>query len=245
MEDQKRILNGKGLICGPFEEETIFYKRVALLQNPEACQKILTSYGKPDRLQLVYEELDLEVDWLWVTSKRAPFFWEAAALWLIEHEGMTFPLLQMKKRDEEVMKHEVVHAARASFQEKVFEEYVAYATSTSAWRRYWGPLFQSPMESLVFVILSFLPLVSLYAAGGLGGYIGFLITRLVLRQKTFRKTLKQLKEIFPKEPPLKIALRLTDKEICFLAKGKGVKDYIEAQKSYRWQQIKASYAVRP
>ncbi|MEI8301541.1 MAG: hypothetical protein WCG10_08055, partial [Chlamydiota bacterium] len=195
---------------------------------------------------LIYEDLDLEIDWLLTTdfSKGLPF-WEPAATWMIEKDNVTIPLLQVKKRYKkmrpELLKHETVHIARSAFKEPIYEEFLAYATSKSKWRRFFGPIFRSTKESLFFVVLALLPSLTLWLLIPLGSYSLWLLVRLMIHQKIFKTSLDNLSKIFRIASPLKIAIRLTDKEIKLFARKANIQSYIDNQNCLRWRQIKASY----
>lgn len=92
---------------------------------------------------------------------------------------------------EEIIAHELVHAKRMHLDEPCFEEILAYRTSSSPFRRYFGPLFRSSFESVLF-LLSFLPAVvnPLYIFPSLIIPFFFVI-RLVKYQRIFAKALQK------------------------------------------------------
>ncbi|MEN9343975.1 MAG: hypothetical protein RLZZ453_762 [Chlamydiota bacterium] len=79
--------------------------------------------------------------------------WEAAATWIgpsvhIQLKSEKPPLFYSI---EEIISHELVHVVRAEYNEPLFEEILAFSTSNSRFRRFFGPLFSSPKESLFFL----------------------------------------------------------------------------------------------
>lgn len=83
--------------------------------------------------------------------------WEAATTWIEEKNGQRSCFIQLKSLKpprlyslEEIISHELVHAVRSHLDEPLFEEILAFQTSTSAYRRFFGPLFSQPLEATLF-----------------------------------------------------------------------------------------------
>ncbi|MCP5470336.1 MAG: hypothetical protein H7A36_07535 [Chlamydiales bacterium] len=143
-------------------------------------------------------------------SNKGLRFWEAGCTW-IENGDATIQLRTCFKAKErylgliskkELLAHEMVHAMRAHLNEPRFEEVLAYQTSSLAFRRYFGPFFRTPRESLLFMVALlvtpfFWPLPTLLVGVGL--------LRLVRTQRTYAKARKNrgFEEL----------LSMTDKEI--------------------------------
>ena len=85
-------------------------------------------------------------------NKKLSMF-EGAATWILNEENSgKIPILQLKEsffkkkrylkiyKLEEILTHEFVHFARCNFEENVFEEFFAYLTSASIFRRILGPI---------------------------------------------------------------------------------------------------------
>ena len=53
----------------------------------------------------------------------------------------------------ELIAHEMAHIGRMMFEEPEFEEIIAFQSSTNRFRRFFGPLFRSSKESMLFVIV--------------------------------------------------------------------------------------------
>lgn len=135
---------------GPNESDSAFAKRIQLTkvaaQNPQILGLQDVQVGKFHLPWLIYK----------VSNKKlAP--WEAAATWVIEHEGVKIPFLQVRKRytnNNEVLNHELVHILRIAFDEPRFEEIIAFDQSKSRLRKWLGPLFRTPKESLLFLAIT-------------------------------------------------------------------------------------------
>jgi hypothetical protein len=83
--------------------------------------------------------------------------WEAATTWIQEESGVRSCFIQLRSLKpplfysiEEILSHELVHAVRAHLDEPLFEEILAFRTSTSPFRRFFGPLFSQPFEATLF-----------------------------------------------------------------------------------------------
>jgi len=244
-----KIYNKKGFLCALHESELDFFQRCDVVEKSISnlfCFENLKFPNITIHPTLVYEDLDLEIDWLLTTdsSKGLPF-WEPAATWMIEKDNVTIPLLQVKKHykkmQPELLKHEAVHIARSAFKEPIYEEFLAYATSKSKWRCFFGPIFRSTKESLLFVVLALLPSLILWLIVPLVAYSLWLLIRLMIHQKIFKTSLDNLSKIFRTASPLKIAIRLTDKEIKLFARETNIQSYIDNQSCLRWRLIKSSY----
>lgn len=258
--DNKRLneLNHEGFICGPSENEEIFFKRCEALRD----KKLLEERSKPLNVSLLekieLKEFDLSIDWCCgETRKKTWLPWVAAETQIFEDERGLFPLVKIlqKKREDEALKHEFLHVARCAFNENIFEEILAFKTSTKKWRRFWGALFRSSKERSLFLISILVALLfswiesSSHLTEGVQGFpwivLSLMAIRLVKDQRNLSKALIRLSKMFTYPQPLAIALRLTDKEIIAFSKESidNLKRYIGRQSSLRWKQILASYPL--
>ena len=192
----------RGLIRGPREDEEAFARRCAQCQ-PIAGEEWAIAHRRTQEL------FGFTVDWVPLTysNQKLPF-WEGAATWISE-TGL--PHIQLRKafkkgrhlgysRDE-ILAHESVHAARMAFDEPRFEEIIAYQTSKSPLRRFFGPLFRRTWESALFMTALtltpfFLPSLVIPA---------YFFFRLLRNQMIFRRCRKK--------HPLSVIIGLTDREI--------------------------------
>jgi hypothetical protein len=174
----------------------------------------------------MFNDLDLEaVEFSFSNKKLLP--WEGGCLWQRENEK---PLLQLRKvfkkkerflwlySKKEIIEHELVHAKRLHFDEPIFEEVLAYQTSPSAFRKFFGPFFRNSKESLLFFLSSFtlifMPVIYL-------AIFGFFILRLIRVQTIFLGTKKKLIKKFQCEKKtFEHMIQLKDKEIISIYKNK-------------------------
>jgi hypothetical protein len=169
------------------------------------------------------------------------YFWEGAAMYSYEENGscrpkiLVSPKFKMGKHlwydRDEVLAHEIFHAARIMYQEPKFEELLAYQTSKNRLRQILGPMFQNPLESIIFLFSVLLSLcISLssifidlervfYAQYVPIVYLMYLLLRVQYRQGLLKRAIKNIGP-FLKDHSFALAFvaRLTDEEIKTLAK---------------------------
>jgi len=226
-------LTDRGLIAAPKESEDEFLKRIASVSKKRGSACTVYSM-QPDWIEVLYSNRNLRI-------------WEGGATW-VEGDHITIQLrkrLEQKKRifslydSQELLEHESVHAIRHRFEEPKFEEILAYQTSKIGYRRFWGPIFSSPKESLFFVVLLCLFVFSFYFSwlqlifgGILVAYIAGMTWRICRRQFLFKKTKKKLCALF-KTKAEKTILFLTDQEIVGFAKMSEVqiRQYLQKEQS--------------
>lgn len=242
-------LSHQGIFPGPKEPEEVFLVRAQALSGQAGS-------ATPCLLQ---ELFGCVPNWVDVTTESKGLrFWEGAALWIQEGpDGGRTCQIQLKDSfltrfypKEEILAHEKVHAMRLMFDEKRFEEILAYQTSKSAFRRYFGPLFSSPREStflMGLLLFSWLQLMieELCDWSLLGGWIflfpllilGKTLYRLIRSQRIFNAARCRLQELTSN--PLTVMLRLTDTEIERFAKATAeeICVYAKTEQSVRWKQL--------
>ena len=160
--------------------------------------------------------------------------WQGGAAWIFQlEEGSPLSaLIQLREKvfsffgtQKERVIHELSHIGRLGFKEEKYEEFLAYLSSKSPFRRTFGPLFRSAKESLIFASLLALIVVFdllLFLSGSLAWYdrfiwlkavplfyLGYLLIRLYIGHKRLHQTLQRL--------PLPLVFRLTDNEIDLFA----------------------------
>ena len=246
-------LNRRGLIPGPEESEAAFFarcRRAAHLPSPPASS-------------LAQHLFDIAPDWVEINyTAKGLRFWEGACTWIEEnqitlqlHPAFLKKMTYWRYGREEVIAHELVHVVRGAFEEPVFEEILAYRTSSSPVRRFWGPILRSANESLIGVlslmactVAAFFEPLYLAAMTGTVGLLGGGIIRLVRTQRTFTSALHKIAELFGDEKAHAVMIRLTDREIIRFSKME-----VEAIAAYavkmakihiRWKQIMAAYFER-
>lgn len=131
---------------------------------------------------------------------------------------------------DELLSHELCHAARAPLDDSIFEEHFAYAGSSSRLRRYLGNCFQTELDALFFLI----PILILLAAQILIHAVGismpiwpFWILAAAYPIYLFRRNASQRKLYFDAEErlralgfenPREVLFRCTSEEIEFIAR---------------------------
>jgi hypothetical protein len=244
--------NQRGLIPGPSENEAAFMARLKILESAPEEENPLPQEDWKEAHTITKQRFGFSADWVHACySNKGLRFWEGAAVWIGD-----FPRIQLKTafrkghylkiyKREELLAHEAVHAARMAFQEKRFEELLAYQTSLKPWRRFFGPFFRTPLETLLFLLIllistfsGFLPPLLALLLLGMG--------RLIRTQFTFFRAQRKLKQLL-KNPAdaLPLLLRLTDREIALFSRAPIEKtcDYILSQNSLRWQMLLAHYGL--
>lgn len=234
-------LSQKGFWPGPDETEFHFLRRVKLTRNElapgaaeeEALRK--TNATTQSLFDFSCEEIPF------VYEDKGLSFWEGGALWVEEEQGMSLPHVQLKRnlrkgsylmyKLEEVLSHEMLHAARIAYNEPRFEEILAYKTSKHPLRRYLGPLFRTSKEAGFFLVLLLIGffLEMLSASGKIfvsAPWIAFpflwlcvLYARARVAHRTFEKAQRKIQKIL-KDPMYSLAVlaRLTDQEIKLFSK---------------------------
>ena len=280
------LLNREGFIPGPKESYESFMKRVSLTKKLyEDANKFFEKEKPPFKLndKLKKPELswvnptllnlfDISVDKypVYFSNEKLNFL-QGAATWFLDFEGVFVPLLQLRKNLkkgtylkiyelEDVLSHELVHFARAGFDEKIFEEFLAYSTSSRLLRKIFGPLFDSFKEICWFLGFLSIFLVSQYISIffesiffsalfvisflGVFGSTFFYMGRLFFRKKIFNRCFKKLIEILKNKKQAKaVIFRLTDREIKRFSKMKleEIERYAKSEKSLRWRVIFEAY----
>jgi hypothetical protein len=229
----------RGVIPGPNESEEAFLSR----------------YSLPS--QKIAHKLDhFLIDWVPVLYKNEGLrFWEGACTWIDDSQAV----LQMRKQfrnrtllwgmysKKELVDHELVHAVRLKFDEPKFEEFLAYSRSQNKFRRFFGPIYQNPKETLLYVVLAALvpiPPLTSFMLPIFFGVTALALARLIYRQTLFQRAFQTASKILKCESEVpSFMVHLTDHEITLFAKGKGVEDYISQQRCLRWRQIKLAYSI--
>jgi len=271
--EEWKTTNREGLIPGPDESLTQFNERVDYclhLKNhlPEEIPFSRDLLDKVDSVEEITGPLfDIAPSWIPSFSSNYQLMpWHGGCAWIFQlsEDKPASAFFQLRKNPlfsysrKELVAHELSHVGRMVFDEPKYEEILAYQTSSSSFRQFFGPIVQYSIEAMIFVLTLFTLFVAdLFVL--LSGYpevfyqmqwlkavplamVLFAIGRLLVRQYTFKKAMHNL--AFTKHPR-PIIYRLTDREIeAFSKMGKDeIQAYIEKQKSPRWMQIKAVYPV--
>lgn len=163
---------------------------------------------------------------------------------------------------DELIAHELSHAGRMMYEEPKFEEVLAYRSSHSSFRRFFGPIIQSSYESMIFVlVLLFVIVADFYSLiNGEGAFshlafigrlmllamVGYGLIRLYVRQRQYHKSKMNLREaLLNNSNADAVIYRLTDKEIIQFGSmsPQEIKKYAQEQstQTMRWKNIYAAY----
>lgn len=270
--------NSVGFVPGPAETEEEYQKRIDYcleLKNhfPELSFSEETAVLQPG-LQETKRLYDIYPDWVPLFfSNTGLWLWHAGSSWIFQKEkgSPLGALLQLRKsfykrssflfyHRDEIVAHELCHIGRMAFEEKQFEELLAYRTSKRFFPRYFGPILQSVGESRLFMIVLFtLLLMDLFLLfmGALDSYfqlfylklipvlmVAFAGMRLWKRHRVIRQAEENLKGVW--NEPAFILYRLTDSEIEEFSRlgSDQIREYAEGNDSLRWRAIKAVYSMR-
>lgn len=285
-------LNQLGLVPGPGEEAEDFIKRAEYCLNLKTHLSTelkegfaFTESTSPEILATANEKLqtfyDISPAWIPLFfSNYKLSFWHGGCAWIfqITPDTPTAALIQLRKNLQqspkylglyhrnELLTHELAHVGRMMFHEPQFEEMLAYNTTNSRFRRWFGPIIQSSMESVLFILILFLIIVfdvflvalhrpdayaiALWIKAVPLGLIAYALIRLWKRHKVMDSCLQNLSVCLGSESKARAVIyRLTDKEIALFGKAKtnraieDIKAYAEANKDkeLRWKVIYNAY----
>ncbi|MEI8364781.1 MAG: hypothetical protein WCF65_00015 [Parachlamydiaceae bacterium] len=286
-DDKLFSLNKIGIIPGPNETPEDFAKRAEyclhLLENfPDELKNSLNAEASSaadvlnSPINLLAIHYDISPRWipLVYSNHRLPF-WHGGCAWIYQltEETPTAALIQLRRHfknashylkiydRKELLTHELCHVGRMMFQEPKFEEVIAYNTSPYSFRRWLGPLAQSSIESVMFVLIIFMILVFdvfLISTHRPDAYMMALwlklvpallilgaLTRLWGRHSSLQKCTAHLADAVGEKHAHAVLYRLTDAEIIHFSKitPPEIKKYAsaESKNSLRWHVIKQSY----
>lgn len=259
--------NRQGIFALPHDTAESYSTKVDLLLNQaktlEDCD--------PAR-EVVKGRFDVDPSWVPITyAKKGLCLWEAGCLWYADDPD-TLPSIQLSPHFEksstylglynrnEVLAHEYVHAVRAHLDSSQFEELFAYLVSLDASRsclRYFrvflGPIFEKPMESLLFVVLMALLTVSsilesdaliFYTTFLTVGALAYLFGRLLFRWRLWYRCKQRLQPLAG-EKTLAFMLRLQDVEIVRFSAltTQSIAEWIalQAEENFRWALLSSAY----
>lgn len=229
----------KGLILGPEEKEESFLQRSK--QQFEKNSLLKEAQDRVFELFMMRPEMRVEF------SKKGLKMWEGG---YFDGEKMVLhPSLAKRKKLwgyslVEILSHELVHAIRVEFNEKIFEEILAYQTSFSSHRRFLGSIFRSQSESLLFFSLSLiLALLSFFSALpllGILGLWGFFLLRQFYFQRKFRQAVAHLAKIVGEKRAKPAMIFLKDEEILNFSswEEEKIKEWLKSQPSMRFEQLR-------
>lgn len=268
----------QGLIPGPNETESQFKQRVdfCLRLKSDFLKEVSIPHSDLADEKMLEPVFQLTESLYGIRPNWVPIFfsnwklkpWHGGAAWIfqLKQEGPLGSLLQLRKpfyrksrylgiyERDELMAHEMAHVGRMAFEEKKFEELLAYRSSKKDFSRYFGPIIQSAFESrlIIYLIATLLLMDGYFLFQGAFSFylatqwfkliplclIAFAFFRLQKRQRTLKRAEKNIP--FPHASA--ILYRLTDAEIELFAQSspEQIKAYVEKQSSLRWRAIRTS-----
>jgi hypothetical protein len=283
-------LNKLGLIPGPTESSVDFLKRTDYCLklkehlSTELQTKIPFTIEKESPCDFLEKGCQKTSNLFDIAPHWIPIFfsnyrlspWHGGCAWIfqLKEETPTAALFQLRQafrrfssylgiydRDE-LIAHELTHVGRMLFHEPKFEEVLAYRTSHSSFRKWFGPIVQSSFESMIFVIILILICVidiSSIALGNSNTYqlvmwlklvpislILLSLVRLWKRHHCLSCCLRNLQTIVKEEcKAWAVLYRLRDREIIAFAKmtPQQIANYAaeQAKDSLRWHLIVEAY----
>lgn len=286
MNDEQLLeLNKQGFIPGPSETKEDFILRINYclnlkehLKTKKFLEKSFAESMDDSFLNLnskPKKHFDIEPSWIPVFFSNYQLMpWHGGSAWIFQ-ENETLPtaaFFQLRRQFKnqthylkiynrvELIAHEISHVGRMMFDEPKFEELIAYRTSDSSFRRFFGSIVQSSRESqgfmlTLFLILCFNYFILLFTDALEWVFIlntiplamiAFAVIRLLKRQREFSKALENVKGVLKNQEMAEAFLyRLQDKEIQLFSKmtKDEIYDYAKKQqpKSLRWHLLVLAY----
>ena len=205
------------------------------------------------------------IDWVpgfFLTGESIPL-WGGCAVFL-PAEKITLFMIRASFREkrkwfiywrDELLSHELCHVARMPVGDRIFDEFFAYRTAKSAFRRYAGSAFRSKWDSILFILPVFilliariletffsfsLPMLPFWILAGL--YPGFLLCRNQRVRSLYFRAERKLKKAGIGDAR-SILFRCTASEIIEISRmgdNNKVSDFIDrrlAEGELRWKVI--------
>ena len=272
--------NEQGFIPGAEETEQAFISRIQFceqLQDQFKQEMIVSSSLSQEAFYLTKELYGIAPKWvpLYFSNRQlAPWHGGCACIFQQEKNGLTGAFLQLRAHfhssptylgcyhRKELMAHEMAHIGRMMYEDSQFEEFFAYQSSLSPWRRWLGPLIQSSRESLFFIaILGLACLANLLLFFTTSEtsmnllrvvtFFPFLVViyglkRLFTLHRLYKRCFARLQTFCPSlELARHLLYRLRDSEIRQFARFSpaAIQQWIEkeSQRSFRWRFLNALY----
>lgn len=289
MEEAELIkYNAYGMVPGPEETEEEFQKRVEFCLSLKAM--ISKDFGDFDAkwvqdtddqilLKPAFQEIEkiYGIKPLWVPIFFSNFRlwpWHGASAWIFQlrENGPLGACIQIRKalydRDlylkiyhrDELLTHEFCHIGRMAFEEKKYEELLAYRLSKRFFTQFFAPILLFISESRLFILLLLTTVILdiiFLSYGALDTYFhalwfkGILLLWLIFgsfqmfrRKGRMQTVLVKLQAIFQEAES--VLFRLTDREIeqFYTMPLHEIRYYMENETSLRWKVIKAAYPIK-
>jgi hypothetical protein len=201
---------------------------------------------------------DFSIDWVpgFYTNTSMGILYAGCALYAYEDFFAVFILrksFQKKSRwliysRTELMAHELCHIARIGFRSQVYEEYFAYQTASSGFRRFIGGVLRSPRDTWIMLGSVLIMLVARIATVLQGNYTSvvfvppvlagcYLLGRYFSALKRLGRAKEKLSDAYGEASVLPLLFRASDEDIAALSKQSDPGEWIaeRAKTSIRWQ----------
>lgn len=289
ISDEKLLeYNRIGLIPGPNETLDSFKHRVEyclkLKENLSSDVGAIFNKEESSSPEIVVNPIkqlgaqyDIKPDWVPIFFSNYKLnFWQGGCAWIfqMQENSPTATLIQLrssfknKKKHlgiydrDELLAHEISHVGRMMFEEPKYEEFFAYRTAPSCFRRWFGPIIQSSVESVIFVFILFFIVIFDFFLIALQRYDAYIISlwlkiiplgfiflglaRLWQRHRILKSTLNTLIAcVNNKDKAEAVAYRLSDKEIISFSKMTPIEiqEYAneQSERELRWRVITTAY----
>lgn len=160
---------------------------------------------------------------------------------------------------QELLAHEICHTARIGLNSNIYEEPFAYRTATTGFRRFFGGIFRSQIDSFAFLgsalLMTAAQIIRLYLLPALPfwpflalllGIVAFLLGRHLIVMNRMRTARQNLVRIFGHRADA-VLFRCTDEEVTKLAgcsTSEALQDFLSARKdNLRWQVIRHRFPL--
>ena len=287
-------LDKQGLLLGDKEDITSYKKRLLNIETEiQSLKEVLETKGKFELFNKIYATkknfigadiasqssketntaYNFSIDWVPGFFLSKGLGWLTGGCSATSETGFTFFLIRSifssKKKwlwynRNELLSHELCHAARGPIKDRHFEEFFAYKLSPSPFRRFFGNCFQRPLDAMfllapIFLLLtiqiinSFLfcniPVVYFWIIAFL--YPAFLVIRNQYYRNYYFKAKESLTSAFGNKISFdSVLFRTNSKEIIQIGKFKNspdkLKEWIKekAKAELRWEVISQRFIIR-
>lgn len=247
--------NRQGIIPGPKESFENFIARAT------TCAALPLQEESREAANLTAQLFDSKPLWVPIRfSSERLLPWQGGCAWIAKDLTQTLSPIEIQLKPtfqkgsaycglytlQELLSHELAHAGRLAFEEPAYEERFAYETSSSAFRRHFGPLISDRWNQVAFLAAI---LLSLIPYGFLSPVLLllFLLLHEGIQKNRYDRCLTNL-ESCCHQSARAVRYRLTDSEIILFSKMNGgeIFDYAlkSAETELRWKVLVKAYFIQ-
>lgn len=235
----------EGLLPAPEEKEEDFHFRVNFIKSSAGLNFFKLKNKNFRVFPIKSTLLEVNISWIFAskTSKIKGIF-EPASVLIYKLKHKTYPILQLspfyKNNLSEIMNHEVVHLLRCSFEEKKYEEHLAYRSSKYFYRRLLGPFCSSKSFFCSAALFPFFHLLSFDVFWVCLFFSSFFVSLLrILRLNKCYKNIRRLCENDMEAEKIIVCLKDLEIELFSKLSSDSTSVYIKNQQCLRWRTIKS------